>query len=338
MAGCRAPLNRILVLVVLLASLSACASSSGGPGGEEEPEPEYVAGETYFGSYEYIEYLPGDLPLIITAPHGGYLTPPEIPDRTYGTMVRDLNTQELVRQLRDALQTRVGGTPHVVICRLSRKKLDANRGLEEAAQGDPRAITAWNEWHGFIQAARARVEEDFGQGLYIDLHGHGHAIQRLELGYLLSADDLAQTDGVLSGLSYIIESSMRTMVNISDSTFASIIRGPASFGTLIEDLGYPGVPSSQQPGPGSADYFTGGYNTRAHGSRSGGTYISGFQIECNRIGVRDSEANRAAFSEAVSQALEAFFAAHFQVPLAPVAVAESAPAWGVTALVGPSGG
>ncbi|MFO7769598.1 MAG: hypothetical protein R6W82_11675 [bacterium] len=331
---------RRLLPLLLLTLVSACASSTGGGPDEEAPAPEYVAGETYYGTYEYIEYLPGDLPLIITAPHGGYLQPPEIPDRSGAGIVTvpDSRTQELARQLRDTFQTQIGGIPYIVICRLARTKLDANRNLAEGALGDPRAATAWNEWHTFINAAKQRVEEDFGQGLYIDLHGHGHEIPRLELGYLLSSSDLAQDDSALNDSAYIIKSSMRTLTNVSDSTFASIIRGDASFGTLIETLGYPAVPSSLQPSPGSDPYFSGGYNTRVHGSRTGNTYISGLQIECNYRGVRDSEANRAAFSQAVAGALESFFAAHFDIPLAPAAAAEQRSMSGAFSLVGPTGG
>ncbi|MFM2081749.1 MAG: hypothetical protein RL380_440, partial [Verrucomicrobiota bacterium] len=42
----------------------------------------YVPGSTYFGRSNYIEYAAGDLPFIMSAPHGGSLTPSEIPDRT----------------------------------------------------------------------------------------------------------------------------------------------------------------------------------------------------------------------------------------------------------------
>ena len=45
----------------------------------------YVAGQTYFGRNNYIEYRAGNMPLIVSAPHGGTLTPAELPDRTYGT-------------------------------------------------------------------------------------------------------------------------------------------------------------------------------------------------------------------------------------------------------------
>lgn len=43
-----------------------------------------VPGETLFGRNDYMEFIVGDLPLVVSAPHGGYLTPAEIPNRTLG--------------------------------------------------------------------------------------------------------------------------------------------------------------------------------------------------------------------------------------------------------------
>jgi hypothetical protein len=39
-------------------------------------------GNSVFGQRNFIEYVPGELPLVIAAPHGGRLTPAEIPNRT----------------------------------------------------------------------------------------------------------------------------------------------------------------------------------------------------------------------------------------------------------------
>jgi hypothetical protein len=58
------------------------------------------------------------------------------------------------------------------------------------------------------------------------------------------------------------------------------------------------VPSAAQPDPGTDEYFNGGYNTARYGSRDGGN-ISGFQIETNNVGVRDTQANRLIFANAV---------------------------------------
>src|SRR5262245_42335185 len=79
---------------------------------------EHQAGQTYYGRNRYIEYLAGDLPFILSAPHGGRDRPEEIPDREQGTFAFDTNTQELARTITDELHARTGHWPHVVICRI----------------------------------------------------------------------------------------------------------------------------------------------------------------------------------------------------------------------------
>ena len=52
----------------------------------------YYADSMYYGREKYIEYYAGNLPIILSVPHGGREVPSEIPDRSYGTMVTDDNT------------------------------------------------------------------------------------------------------------------------------------------------------------------------------------------------------------------------------------------------------
>ena len=87
----------------------------------------YIYNNTYFGRNKYIEFHPGSLPIIISAPHGGNLIPSEIPDRTYGTMVTDSNTKELTLAIKNAFLSKIGKTPYVIINNLKRTKFDANR-------------------------------------------------------------------------------------------------------------------------------------------------------------------------------------------------------------------
>ncbi len=274
----------------------------------------FLPGEVYFGTQQYIEYQAGDLPIILVAPHGGGLTPASIPDRTSGVTTRDRNTQEVARAFAATLFDRTGHRPHIVINRLHRIKLDANREIGEAAQGNAAAETAWREFHEFIEAAKDAVVDGFGRGLYIDLHGHGHDIQRLELGYLLSAADLERSDALLDDANLVEKSSIRALVGQASAGFVELVRGAASMGGLLEPLGYPTVPSPTQPDPGGEPYFMGGYNTARHGSRDGGT-ISAMQIEMYFVGARDTEASRAAFAAALAEALEVYMATHFQVDL-----------------------
>jgi hypothetical protein len=103
------------------------------------------------GQNGWIEYVVGDLPIVISMPHGGAIAPPTIPDRTFGTMVTDRNTIALGRAIADALRGLTGRTPHLVISLLRRTKLDPNREAFEAAQGQAAMVQAWAEYHSFTR-------------------------------------------------------------------------------------------------------------------------------------------------------------------------------------------
>ena len=274
------------------------------------PVARYEAGTSYFGRARYVEYIPGELPLILSAPHGGDLTPAEIPDRTWGTSVTDTNLRETTLAVREALIQRTGKAPHVILSHLKRTKLDPNREIVEAAQGNPFAENAWNEFQGFIEVARSEVAERYGSGFYLDLHGHGHAIARAELGYLLGATQLGLGDAALDAGGLGAQSSIRALAEASPLSFSALLRGASSFGAYLAAEGVPSVPSPAAPSPGEADYFSGGYNTDRHGSRRGGT-ISGLQIELHRPGVRDTDENRRAFAAALAKVVEAYMLRHW---------------------------
>jgi len=267
-----------------------------------------VVRESRFGHCGYVEYVPGDLPIILSVPHDGGLAPAEIPDRTTGVTSRDVYTGPLTRATADALRARTGLSPHLVLCQLSRRKLDANRPLAKAAEPGgtgSAARDAWHEYHACIEAAKGAVTARYGRGLYVDVHAHAHPEQRVELGYLLRGRELALTDDELSQPAYVRRSSIRALADGAPERFAEMVRGPHSLGGLLEARGIPAVPSPSQPVPDGALYFNGGYNTATHGSRDGGA-ISGVQIEANWVGVRDSGAARERFGRALAEALLEF--------------------------------
>lgn len=267
-----------------------------------------VPGTTYAGTHGYSELLQGTLPLVISVPHGGSLTPAGMPDRSGDvTTITDAHTIELAQEVSDAFARRTGQRPSLVISRLHRRKLDPNREIGEAAQGSAPAERAWREYHGFIDAARQALADAGVAGLYIDLHGHGHDVQRLELGYLLGANDLALSDATLDSPTLVAKSSLRALVG-GGRTHAQLVRGALSVGGVMEQRGYAAVPSPAQPEPGLAPFFSGGYSTSRHASREG-TRIAGFQLEANMRGVRDTPEHRRAFADALVDGLLEFTAA-----------------------------
>jgi len=305
-------LKRLIVILAFFSStLSAPAAAA---------DSSFTPGKSYFGRNNYIEYIAGNSPYIFSAPHDGELTPAEIPDRTGDiTTGHDTNVQDLIRRVGQAVFAREGRYPHIIICHLDRIKLDANREMAEATQGNPYAIQAWKEWHSFIDTAAQQVQKSFGRGFYIDLHGYSsHPIQRLEIGYLLSGSTLSLSDAALDNASNVNSSSIRTMIPISGLSLSQLLHGPKSLGSFFENRGYPAVPSEMQPNPGSSAYFsagTDGYDTQRHGSLNGGP-ISGVQIECNMIGVRDSVESRKRFAEAIAEVIDYYTSMHlFQKPV-----------------------
>ena len=221
--------------------------------------------------------------------------------------------QYLIRAIQDSVSAHSGGGhPHIVISRLRRTKLDPNREIVEAAQGSPFAEQAWREFHGFIEVARLRVTQDQRRGLYLDLHGHGHPVHRIELGYLLTAADLAQSDNALSQPAFVDKSSIRTLAGEVAIPFAELVRGPESFGAFLSREAALSVPSPLFPDPGNDPFFSGGYNTRVHGSVDGDA-IDGIQIELHLPGIRDTDENRRGFAGGMARALESYLTAHFGV-------------------------
>jgi len=273
---------------------------------------EVVAGNSLFGQRNFIEYVPGELPLVIAVPHGGRLRPEEIPDRTNGVMDIDANTQELARTIAAVIHAETGRHVHLVVCRLHRSKLDANRDLAEAAQGNALAEQAWNEHHAFIETACAAAVRQFGVAFLIDLHGHGHADPRVELGYLHNALDLADCDEALNESSYVNASSLQWIVERSDLSHVDLLRGPLSLGAMLEREGFPATPSPRMPVP-TEPFFRGGYTIQRHCKSD--KNVTGLQIEANRPRVRDTAENRLRFARALVGSLHEYFSVHLGITL-----------------------
>lgn len=248
----------------------------------------FIPGVTYFDSTGFVEYRAGNIPIIISASHGGILEPDSIPDLACNgtpSELIDAYTKQIAEGLFNTLHEETGCYPHVIINLLHKKKFQANRNLANAACGNPIVEKAWYGYHSFIDSAKAKIVQDYGSGLFLDLHGHGHDIQRIELGYLLSAEELQLSDNELDMDIYVEESSVRALANsnVQNITHSDLLRGEHSFGSLMDNKGFPSVPSSSDSFPLTGEpYFTGGYNTQRHGSRDDNDEIDAIQIEFNQ--------------------------------------------------------
>ncbi|MGV3659569.1 MAG: hypothetical protein ACO1TE_05275 [Prosthecobacter sp.] len=261
---------------------------------------------------QLIEVRQGTLPIILTVPHGGTLKPENVLARRYGVTGIDSNTAPLTEMIIEELAARYGGRPHAIFSRLHRSRLDPNREIKEAAQGEPTAEAAWHGFHDSTQRACDAVMKKHGTGLLLDIHGHRHLDQRVELGYLVKSEQLRPGDAALNADAALIAStSIRELDQRSPQSFAELLRGPHSLGSLLEARGFRSVPSPDKPRPGiMASYFSGAYDIAAHGSRDGGT-VSAIQIECPWNGIRDKPENQRRFAKALAEALGIYFETHF---------------------------
>ncbi|HSI64274.1 MAG TPA: hypothetical protein VLE43_14195 [Candidatus Saccharimonadia bacterium] len=292
----------------LLPGLLVCLTAVSAVWAEEKSEAPPRKGET-----GYIEYWPGELPIILSAPHGGRLLPKELSNCTTGRLQRDAFTAELAMEMREAMKRRYGAAPHLIICHLARVKLDPNREIKEAAQGSAVAEKAWHEYHGFIREAEKVVMQSYPKGLYLDVHGHSHEKQRVELGYLLGKDEIQWPPQKLNAPGVVERSSVRLLDKSSDEDFAGLLRGPHSLGAMLEQRGVPCVPAPGVELDVADLYFSGGYDTEMHGSMDG-VGLDAIQLEVPRK-FRDEEASREALARAFADALAPYFEKHFKMPL-----------------------
>lgn len=271
-------------LILLLAVVSSVSSKTYTCSGKYKDEP-----------YCYYEEGDAGSNIIIIAPHGGSLRPGNIIDRDAGCLVgdscvwshscgvkdttkckakifKDVYTKELSIMLANNLRLLTNKRPHLIVNSLHRKKFDGNREINEATFNIPEAVTAFNEFHGFIEKARLKIHD---AGLVIDMHGQTHTKGWNELGYLISKSTLNY------GTPQAHRSSIKNLANNVAISFNELLSGQESLGQFLQDENYDTVPSSINPKPGNNGYFSGGYNTRMYGSLEQGT-IDAVQVETHK--------------------------------------------------------
>lgn len=273
-------------------------------------------------SNRLIEYIPGTIPVVISAPHGGKLSGSGLPNRSCGTTEEDNNTDILIQEIQRQCYAQMGGYPHIIINNLQRLKLDPNRIESVATCGNAVTVPYFTAYNDFIDDAVATIMADYGKGLYIDLHGQSHTPKRIDVGYNISTSTLDA--GTLSNaIDYSTIESLKND-NLQNLTLDQLVRGSDSFGQLMQttggveyntfsgglyqqcgrSLGYRAVPSNYNSGgcddttPNGSAYFAGNYYSNVrHGSGDpsttsslsgggtlpgGGGTIDGMMTEVNR--------------------------------------------------------
>lgn len=204
----------------------------------------------------------GELPIILSAPHGGGLTIPGVEPRK-GEGVRlfrnkaDQWTDELTAKIANEIEKTTGKRPYVVIANFHRKFIDANRPSHLAYESQ-NAKPVYDEYHNALAEARLEVNERWGSGLIVDIHG-----QASQLDTIIRGTKNGKT------VSHLLKNFGRK----------SLVGKPSLFGQLAE-AGFSVNPpvGSQNKEPSS---YNGGYIVQKYGSMSGGA-IDAIQLELGR--------------------------------------------------------
>jgi len=192
----------------------------------------------------------GELPVILSAPHGGTLKIAGVEPRQGNGMKtgpagfftgRDGGTSELALALADALEDATGKRPYLVVSKTHRKYLDPNRPSEIAYE-DPDAAPVYQRYHNTLQRYCTEILNKHHTGLLLDIHGQGTSSQTVYRG----------------------TGNGKTVARLKERFGESAHSGENSlFGTLHR-LGWKVYPfpadGKEQSG------FTGGYIVQTHGS------------------------------------------------------------------------
>ena len=270
---------------------------------------QYIPGQSYFSANNYIEYIAGDLPIIIVVPHGGHLTPTNLP--IIGTHGRDNGTQQTSLQLYDSIVSHTDGCiPHVIINHLHPSILNAAREIDTAAGTNLDTRQAWYAFHYFIDTAKYTVTNSWGAGHYFEMHGNGHADMWTEVGLGVSKTYLNGSDSLI--MTRVGYSTVKNLCTNGGANFLDVVKGPMSLGSLLDGKGWKSVPSLTYPSPDTGGFFYAGWNTWKHGSRYSGvidaSHIENYYAFMQTI-------NRAQYandlSESILQFMQVFYGFNF---------------------------
>ncbi|MCX7044140.1 MAG: hypothetical protein NTX50_01470 [Candidatus Sumerlaeota bacterium] len=130
---------------------------------------------------DFIAVQKGNLPIILSAPHGGQKDIPGVDPRKGEGLEkgprgfvasRDSNVDQLAFELSAALERKLGKKPYYVVAKFHRKYIDANRPAEIAVE-DAKARTVYDGYHGALGNYCTEAVREFGYGLALDIHGQG---------------------------------------------------------------------------------------------------------------------------------------------------------------------
>lgn len=192
---------------------------------------------------DLVEVTEGELPIVISAPHGGTLAilgAAERKDRSLPQFatVTDTRTDDLARAAAREIESLLGKKPWVVIAKFSRKYADVNRPEKYGAECDA-AREQYKIYHNSVRQAVNAVRAKFGKGILVDIHGQG-----------------VDKEAVFRGTQ-----NLKTVAGSSDDRLC----GEKSFLGVLEKSGVRIIPDARHARDKEHPKFNGGYTVQTYG-------------------------------------------------------------------------
>jgi N-formylglutamate amidohydrolase len=206
----------------------------------------------------------GELPVILTAPHGGRADVPGCDLRTpVGTRFvtgSDFNTDVLVQEIAAEVKRLTGRQPYLVMAKFHRRFIDANRRPDEG-YGSPGCQADYDFYHSAIRGFVDEVRGKYPRAMLFDVHGQS-----------------AYPDSIVRGTQH-----GRTVKTLLAHAGAPGLTGPDSVFGRFAAMGYAIVPANDTSPADrvEAPDYAGGYTVVSYGShKSDG--IDAMQLEFGR--------------------------------------------------------
>ncbi|KAF9129878.1 hypothetical protein BG015_004087 [Linnemannia schmuckeri] len=198
-------------------------------------------------------------PASFSTPIAPNRTMPQMPARTSGQLILDFNSGINTRYMASSLSYLLSKRPlpadfagppsvqkpipHVVIFRIQRRFVDANRQLAMGVgngKGRKNSVAAWNEFHDLVHSVQALIRHQQlvrrptcnlqAQGLLLDIHGQTHSHQQLEIGYAIPGPTYRQTNAQLNARinNTMVNASIRFLISrmVSHASSDILTRNP----------------------------------------------------------------------------------------------------------------
>ena len=202
----------------------------------------------------------GNLPFILTAPHGGMRSIPGVTVRRNGNTLTDAGTLELTEAVAQRVGAALAGKPYVVAALFSRKYIDANRAEAEAIESLA-AKPYYQAYHRQVRTFVNDVRAKFPRGaLLLDIHGQAQDPDMLHRGTRNGA----------------------TVATLIQRHGQEAVTGRMSVLGFLAARGYQVFPSGpQMANPAEDRRFSGGYTVATYGSNHADG-IDAIQIELGK--------------------------------------------------------